>query len=450
MILCIEEAHRMKWIHRDVKPDNFLISASGHLKISDFGLAFDGHWTHNQSYYTNHRLSLMERLGLTITGDKDDRKEAAQAKFSDTRSGSPEKTGVRQLEAEMNSGGEGLLNWRNRVERRKLARSVVGTSQYMAPEVILGQPYDGRCDWWSIGVILYECLYGRTPFYCETRQATKQAIVNHRATLAFPYYGQRVSRPGAESRRWLPPVSPVAIDLIQSILTDKETRLSSRLYRFHEFRPNRLRHVPSGLAGRHVYPNGAEEIKAHPFFAGLQWNMMHRMPPPFVPRFRENQAVTKYFEEEKDIMGSSGSESSEASDMSGDVETEEVVQAQANAVLQAAAEQRLSGATAVASDAGDVTPVPNVESDKSVKRYQRKQNRKRARDKALRDPVVGKKVLELRRKGAFLGYTYRRIKPFVLAVEGEAGIGCFDGGAGNGYRGQVRGRTRPTILPVVG
>ena len=42
MILCVEEAHRMRWIHRDVKPDNLLIGADGHLKISDFGLAFDG------------------------------------------------------------------------------------------------------------------------------------------------------------------------------------------------------------------------------------------------------------------------------------------------------------------------------------------------------------------------------------------------------------------------
>ncbi|KAK4906220.1 hypothetical protein LTR66_017736 [Elasticomyces elasticus] len=46
MILCIEEAHRMKWIHRDIKPDNFLIGADGHLKISDFGLAFDGKHQH--------------------------------------------------------------------------------------------------------------------------------------------------------------------------------------------------------------------------------------------------------------------------------------------------------------------------------------------------------------------------------------------------------------------
>jgi len=450
MILCIEEAHRMKWIHRDVKPDNFLISSSGHLKISDFGLAFDGHWTHNQSYYTNHRLSLMERLGITITGDKDDRKQAVKAQYSNIRPESPEKTGVRQFEAEANSGGEGLLNWRDRVERRKLARSVVGTSQYMAPEVILGQSYDGRCDWWSIGVILYECLYGRTPFYCETRQATKEAIVNHHVTLAFPFH-DRWSRPTAESRRWLPPVTPMAIDLVQNILTDRENRLSSRLYRFHEFRPNRLRHVPSGLAGRHVYSNGAEEIKAHPFFANIHWASLYRMPPPFVPRFRENQSLTKYFEEEKDILGSAVSESSEPSSessISADDAGEEQAQTQANALLYAAIDTRdISGVTNVATDAGDeVSPVQNLV-DKTKARNGKKRDRKRPRDKALRDPVVGKKVLEMRRKGAFLGYTYRRIRPCVLAVEGGGGIGGFDGEAGNGHG---RGRSRPTILPVVG
>lgn len=70
IILCIEEAHKMKWIHRDIKPDNFLISASGHLKISDFGLAFDGHWSHSQLYYTNQRENLLERVGIEVAGDE--------------------------------------------------------------------------------------------------------------------------------------------------------------------------------------------------------------------------------------------------------------------------------------------------------------------------------------------------------------------------------------------
>ena len=69
MILCVDEAHKMKWIHRDIKPDNFLISASGHLKISDFGLAFDGHWSHSQAYYSNHRHYLLDKLGIKIVAD---------------------------------------------------------------------------------------------------------------------------------------------------------------------------------------------------------------------------------------------------------------------------------------------------------------------------------------------------------------------------------------------
>jgi protein-serine/threonine kinase len=75
MILAVEEAHRLRFIHRDIKPDNFLITASGHLKISDFGLAFDGHWSHDVAYYSCHRYSLLNKLGIKIKGDEADQRE---------------------------------------------------------------------------------------------------------------------------------------------------------------------------------------------------------------------------------------------------------------------------------------------------------------------------------------------------------------------------------------
>lgn len=157
MVLCVEEAHRLRWIHRDIKPDNFLISASGHLKISDFGLAFDGHWSHNQSYFNNHRHTLLKKLGIHIEGDSQDREEAnanaAAAQASTSQQPKCEESPAEETEPGPN---QCVLQWRNRKEKRRLAKSVVGTSQYMAPEVIRGELYDGRCDWWSIGIILYE------------------------------------------------------------------------------------------------------------------------------------------------------------------------------------------------------------------------------------------------------------------------------------------------------
>ncbi|KIW99070.1 uncharacterized protein Z519_00733 [Cladophialophora bantiana CBS 173.52] len=142
MILCVEEAHRMKWIHRDVKPDNFLIAFDGHLKISDFGLAFDGDWSHDQRFYQKNRHSLLDELGISVDGDEQDKQEKEAQSHHTTRKHGKDDS----MYKEDPTLGEPILDWRNRSQRRRLARSVVGTSQYMAPEVIRGEMYDGRCD----------------------------------------------------------------------------------------------------------------------------------------------------------------------------------------------------------------------------------------------------------------------------------------------------------------
>ncbi|KAL1310911.1 hypothetical protein AAFC00_001138 [Neodothiora populina] len=467
MILCIEEAHKMNWIHRDIKPDNFLISPSGHLKISDFGLAFDGHWSHSQSYYSGHRYTLLEKLGISVQGDEEDVEEA---KCKDTRSTSKPtstgKTGKRRNDADDGARREGLLNWRDRTERKRLAKSIVGTSQYMAPEVIQGREYDGRCDWWSIGIILYECLYGMTPFFCENRQRTKDNILNHRATLEFPDH-ERWSRPSSDSRRRLPPVGNVVIDLISSLLQAKEMRLSSRVYRVHDFRTGRrVGSAPAlqGLIGRHVYPNGAEEIKAHPFFSGIPWDQMHLTRPPFIPNVREHQSITKYFEEEHDIVTDDSSSYTSMKDNVDSTASEtQIKDFMGHHYDKWRAERRRRekaelGLHEYPDDQYEVLKDrmghrfehfraqrilevrrsqlnKGIDPDAALAATTNKKPKemKRPRDKMLRDPDIAKVVMKLRKKGAFLGYTYRRPTPFPVD---EA---------------MCRGRvacSRPSIIPV--
>ncbi|PSN61365.1 serine/threonine-protein kinase cbk1 [Corynespora cassiicola Philippines] len=413
MVLCIEEAHKMNWIHRDIKPDNFLITAFGHLKISDFGLAFDGHWTHNQTYYNEQRYSLIRDLGLEIHGDSQDQEEDIQRhdakRTFELIQGKPISSDKHETYQQGPNGP--ILDWLNRTQRRNFAKSVVGTSQYMAPEVIRGENYDGRCDWWSIGIILYECLYGCTPFFCENRQATKARILDHKRWLRFPAE-QRYARPNYD-RVPLAPVTRSAIDLMMSLLEERRERLSAKKYRENDwvFRDRALgarRFRNHNCTGNIVFFNDAEDIKTHPFFRNIQWTTLHLTRPPFIPRVHSGQSITKYFDDETDIMSASDhlDSSSYAS------QPLDVIHG-----VDSPSKKTHNEATAN-NDQHTSTRKINLRPKDQMKK--RKKENRRPRDKLLRDPRIGRTALEIRKKGAFIGYTYRRPRTLLPQTEGES------------------------------
>ncbi|KAI0201576.1 kinase-like domain-containing protein [Astrocystis sublimbata] len=161
--------HRQGIIHRDVKPDNVLLDADGHVHLTDFNVASD-----------------------VIPG--------------------------------------------------KLLTSKSGTLAYLAPEVYGGKGYDVRADWWSLGVVFYECIYNKRPFEGNSETSLTNVILH--ATAKFPQ-----TQP------------PVSNDCVRAIRRALEPNPDMRL--------------------GHTW----EDFIYDPFFASIDFDMLEakQIEPVFVP-----------------------------------------------------------------------------------------------------------------------------------------------------------------------
>lgn len=172
MVLALAHLHQnVGVLYRDLKPENCLLDAQGHLLLTDFGLS---------------KIALSD----------DDR-----------------------------------------------CNSLLGTIDYMAPEVIQGKPYGKACDWWSLGALGYDLLTGSPPFRGNNHAKLQEKIVKQK--LMLPYF-----------------LGPDAKDLL--------TRL--------------LRKEPSKRLGYHMQKD-LQTIKKHRFFRKIDWAALERreLDPPIQP-----------------------------------------------------------------------------------------------------------------------------------------------------------------------
>lgn len=207
VLLALEYLHAQGIVYRDLKPENILIREDGHIMLSDFDLCFHS--------------DISPKLETTKHATRSNRNSC----FGPERQ---REVTVTEFMAEPTEA---------------FSRSCVGTHEYLAPELVTGNGHGNGVDWWAFGVLIYELIYGTTPFKGGSKELTLRNIASTK-DVRFP---NMANEPGLEEAK----------DLIEKLLIkDPRRRLGGA--------------------------RGATDIKRHPFFDGIKWPLIRTYRPPEV------------------------------------------------------------------------------------------------------------------------------------------------------------------------
>lgn len=133
--------------------------------------------------------------------------------------------------------------------------TLCGTPEYLAPEVIQNYPQGFAVDWWELGIFVYETVVGNAPFQDDPHMKMYEKILT--VDAEFPTTVKFTDR---------------VVDIVKKLLAkDVYKRLGAGI-------------------------NGAVQVKAHPWFMGLDWDAMYKqeIKPPYLPRIQDNMDVSNF------------------------------------------------------------------------------------------------------------------------------------------------------------
>ncbi|KAG4033673.1 hypothetical protein MFRU_004g01770 [Monilinia fructicola] len=227
MFCCVDALHQLGYIHRDLKPENFLIDSTGHVKLTDFGLA--------AGFLAPGKIESM-RVKLEKVGET----YVPFGKPIEERTVAERREGYRSL----------------RNKDVNYAKSIVGSPDYMAPEVLKGDEYDYSVDYWSLGCMHFESLTGFPPFAGSTVDETWKNLKHWREVLKRPVWED--PNYFISNRTW---------NFITSCITSKIKRFSN-----------------------------ISEVYGHQYFAEVDWNTLRSQRAPFVPEL-DSETDAGYFDD---------------------------------------------------------------------------------------------------------------------------------------------------------
>lgn len=159
MFCSVDALHQLGYIHRDLKPENFLVDSTGHVKLTDFGLAAG-------------MLAPAKIESMRVKLEKASETSVPFGKPMEQRTIAERRDGYRSMR-------EKDVNY---------AKSIVGSPDYMAPEVLRGEEYDYTVDYWSLGCMLFEALTGFPPFAGSTADETWRNLKHWKEVLKRPVW----------------------------------------------------------------------------------------------------------------------------------------------------------------------------------------------------------------------------------------------------------------------
>ncbi|KZV28442.1 KCBP-interacting protein kinase isoform 1 [Dorcoceras hygrometricum] len=241
VLLALEYLHMLGIIYRDLKPENILVRGDGHIMLSDFDLSL--RCSVKPTLVKSSLLVEPPRISGPCAGSNciDPFCVGPSCKVSCFSPRLLHATARSRKQKAHAAAQARLLPQLIAEPTEARSNSFVGTHEYLAPEIIKGEGHGSAVDWWTLGVFLYELLYGKAPFKGTGNEETIANVVLQ--NLKFPD---------------TPIVSFHARDLIRGLLVkDPENRLGTE--------------------------TGAAEIKRHPFFEGLNWALIRCAVPPQIP-----------------------------------------------------------------------------------------------------------------------------------------------------------------------